>query len=99
MPVLNPAGVFAKTNIQLPMTVILNPPMTAQRLGIPACCQAAAADEVTHLGGALAVDRPLPAAHAHRTQARPRLPPLDAGHVGDDHTGALLLATVAALRG
>src|SRR5947209_6183342 len=79
------------------MQVILNPPMTPQRLGIAPRTHPPAADEITHLRAALAVDRPLAAAHAHGRQPRPQPPVADAGHMLDHHTRPFLVATVAVL--
>src|SRR5438128_8042129 len=97
MTILNAAGIFTETHIQLPMQVILDPPVTTQGLSITTRCHAPAAEEIPHLLAALAVHRPLAAAHAHRGQLRPRPSVAQAGHVLHHHARAFLHAAVALL--
>src|SRR5437764_10681717 len=97
VPVLHLVGVLMKSHIQLPVQVVLDPPVTAQRRQITPRRHPPAADKVTHVLGRLPAHRALAAAHPDHPQMRPRRPIADALHILDDHTTPPLLAPVPAL--
>ena len=60
--------VLGEADIQLPMQVVLNPPVAAQRLSKLLGTRATASDEIMLLGTDLALDLPFMDAHAYRGQ-------------------------------
>src|SRR6516165_440763 len=92
---LNAALVLAETDIQLPMQVVLDPPVPAQHLGVLTCSQPSAADEVAHLGTGLPAHRAFTQAHAHRAQLGPSRSVTQAGDLMDDQVGTFLAAAVS----
>src|SRR5438309_1727571 len=99
MTPLNAAMIFTKTNVQLPVQIVLNAPMTTQYFGILAYTHLAAAYEVPHLCCRFAFDRPLAVAHPHRFQLGPGLEIANTFDMMDHDIRALLLAAVSLLRG
>src|SRR6266852_1157682 len=63
VPMVHTALVFPKVHIQLPMEVILDPPMPTQCFSILPSAHPPAADEITHLRGSFPVNRHLAANH------------------------------------
>src|SRR5262245_34640836 len=83
MTLLNPAGVFVESHVELPMQTVFNSPVLAQHVSAALSIQATAADEVTHLRAGLAIHGPFAGTHAHAGQLWPQSPivnGLDAMH-------------------
>src|SRR4051812_16646644 len=73
VPVPDAAVVLSERHVQLPVQVVLDPPVAAQRPPVvPRVCPPAA-DEVAVLVARLAVHRPLAVAVADHAQLRPLL--------------------------
>src|SRR5438105_15275222 len=90
MSVLHAACILMEAHIQLPMQVVLDPPVVAQCRRITPRRHAPTADEVNNLRRLLPVDRPFSAAHPHRPQVRPGGAISNAAEVLDDHATAFL---------
>src|SRR5262249_33407086 len=99
MPLPDPARIFLKAYVQLPMQIVLNPPMATYSFGIVANPQRAAANIVPHLGGGFPFNRSLAATHAHHLQLGPGLAIPEARHLMDHDIGTVLLTTMALLLG
>src|SRR6266446_2136510 len=99
MTFLDAAIIFTKTDVQLPMQIVFNPPMTTQYFGILTNTHCAAAYKVPHLRGRFAFARTLAATHAHGLQLGPGLTVPDTLHMMDHHIRAVLLAAMSLLRG
>src|SRR5260221_349498 len=81
------------------MKPILDPPMTASRLGVPPRRHRTAAHEIMPLIAPLPFDDPRPRAQPDHLQPGPRLPVPNPRQVADDHARPRLLPPVATLRG
>src|SRR5262249_9627949 len=99
MTLLDAALIFTQTNVQLPMQVVLNPPMTTQHLGILADSHFPATHKVAYFRGRFVFDGPLAATHAHGLQLGPGLTIADALYMMDDHIRAVFLAAMPLLHG
>src|ERR1700683_419984 len=95
VPLMNTALVFSEAHIQLPMKIVLDPPVPTQRLAVFSSPHSSAADEITHLRGRFTSDRDLAVDHADRRQFWPLSPITYSFDIVDHRIGPLFLTPVA----
>src|ERR1700722_6695617 len=95
VPLMNTALVFSEAHIQLPMKIILDPPMPTQRFAIFPSPHSSAADEITHLRGRFSSDRHLAVDHTDCRQFCPLSPIAYSFDIVDHRIGPHFLTPVA----
>src|SRR5216683_8146784 len=73
MPLAYTVAIFSESDIELPVQIVLNPPMLTQPLAIELGADFPAANEITHFRGRLALHGPLAGTHTDGRQLGPVL--------------------------
>src|SRR5581483_6789643 len=94
---LDAAPVFPERHIQLPVQIVLDPPVMPQRLSIRSRAGFLATDKITRLLALVVGDPPRAVAAADGSQTRPGGGVANTGRVVEHRVTAVFLPTVAAL--
>src|SRR5262249_49439730 len=99
VPLLYSVAILGEVHVELPMQVVLDPPVVTQAVGIVSRAGLLVTDEVAGLAGGFPLGRPLAVTHANRGQVGPGVGMTNPLGGMQDRVAAVLLAAMTTLAG